>query len=67
MLKKVSLTKFNKVGRKATVKKNAPESNLSKVRVKAAAPLERFVRWKAAASNTNWEVCFWIAVELKSS
>ena len=33
----------------------------------AAAPLERFVRWKVAASNTNWEICFWIAVELKTS
>lgn len=28
--------------------------------------LERYVRWKVAATNTNWELCFWAAVELKA-
>lgn len=27
--------------------------------------LQRYVRWKVAATNTNWEICFWVAVELK--
>jgi hypothetical protein len=27
--------------------------------------LQRYVRWKVAATNTSWEICFWLAVELK--
>jgi hypothetical protein len=31
----------------------------------ATNPLQRYLRWKVAASDVNWEICFWLAVELK--